>query len=272
MGRWCHGGMVAYTTIVEDESARFLEVIEAVDPEVRVPSCPDWSADDLLWHLTEVHAFWARVLAEGVLTDEEAEAVEVDPPARPEERQALVRLYEDSTAALLDQLRRRSDDERAYFWLDTARTVASTRRMQAHEATMHRIDAELAAGVEPGPADRGLAEDGVAHMVEVMWAWWGTQPGFTFVAQGGAVRLAATDTGGRWTLQPGRWRGTGQSGREYDERGVVLAGPGADAVAEVSGPVQTLYRWLWGRGPEPAASGDAQALAALREAQAQGAQ
>lgn len=265
-------GMIGYTKIVETESARFLEVIDPVDPEARVPSCPDWSADDLLWHLTEVHAFWARVLEEGVLTDEEAEAVQSSAPARPAERHALVSLYEESTAALLDQLRRRSDDERAYFWLDTARTVASTRRMQAHEATMHRIDAELAAGTEPGPVDPALAEDGVAHMVEVMWAWWGTQPGFTFVPQGGAVRLAATDTGGRWTLQPGRWRGTGQSGREYDERGVVLAGAGVDAVAQMSGPAQALYLWLWGRGPEPAASGDAEALADLREAQAQGAQ
>ena len=269
--------MVDFMHVIESESARFLEVIDPVDPQARVPSCPDWCADDLLWHLTEVHAFWAAVLSQGVLTDEEAEAVQEAIPGRPDDRSALVRLYEESTAALLDQLARRSDEEPAYFWLDSARTVGSTRRMQAHEATMHRVDAELAAGTEPTPADADLAADGVAHMVEVMWAWWGTQPGFGFTPQGGAVRLVATDRvpaqgDGAWTLQPGRWRGTGRSGREYDEPGVVLAGDGADAVAELRGSVQELYRWLWGRGAEPSASGDPEALAALREAQAQGAQ
>ncbi len=264
--------MVEFTQIIEAESARFLEVIGPVDPAARVPSCPDWSADDLLWHLTEVHAFWAAVLGQGVLTDEEVEAVEAQAPARPDDRDSAVRLYEASTAALLEQLRRRDDEEPAYFWLDTAQTVGSTRRMQAHEATMHRIDAELAAGTDPSPADPGLAADGVAHMVEVMWAWWGTRPGFTFVPQSGAVQLVATDTGGPWTLQPGRWRGTGRSGRSYDEPGVVLAGDAAEAVAEVSGTADQLYRWLWCRGPEPTTSGDPEALAALREAQEQGAQ
>ncbi|MFN2320147.1 MAG: maleylpyruvate isomerase family mycothiol-dependent enzyme [Dermatophilaceae bacterium] len=268
--------MVELTQIVETESARFLKVIRPVDPAARVPSCPEWSADDLLWHLTEVHAFWTGVLGGGALSDEEAEAVEAAAPARPEDRDALVRLYEESTAALLKQLRHREDAEPAYFWLDTARTVGSTRRMQAHEATMHRVDAELAAGTDPGSSDPALAADGIAHVVDVMWAWWSTQPGFAFTPQGGVVTLVATDTGGDaggpWSLQPGRWRGTGQSGRGYDEPGVVMAEEGAEAVAEVSGTVNELYRWLWGRAPEPATSGDPRALDALREAQAKGVQ
>lgn len=264
--------MVELTQIVEEESARFLEVLRTVDPAAPVPSCPEWSADDLLWHLAQVHAFWAAVLGQGVLTDEESEAVEAAAPARPDGRDALVRRYEESTAALVDQLRRRGDEEPAWFWLASAMTVGSTRRMQAHEATMHRVDAELAAGTQPSPADPALAADGIAHGVEVMWAWWGTQPGFTFTPQGGAVRLVATDTGQHWDLQPGRWRGTGQSGRDYDEPGVVLAEEGVEAVAELTGTVQQLYRWLWGRGPEPAATGDPASLAALREVQAQGMQ
>ena len=30
----------------------------------RLPSCPDWTVADLLWHLTEVHDFWRTVVAE----------------------------------------------------------------------------------------------------------------------------------------------------------------------------------------------------------------
>ena len=33
------------------------------DLDARVPSCPDWNAADLLWHLgAEVQDFWAWVL------------------------------------------------------------------------------------------------------------------------------------------------------------------------------------------------------------------
>ena len=47
---------------------------------------------------------------------------------------------------------------------------------------------------------------------------------------------------------------------------------GGTPVATLTGTVEELYRWLWGRGPEPTASGDEAALAALRLAHAQGMQ
>ena len=31
-----------------------------------MPSCPDWNADDLLWHLAEVQWFWATIVRERV--------------------------------------------------------------------------------------------------------------------------------------------------------------------------------------------------------------
>lgn len=257
--------------LIESESDLFLDAVLRAEPGAPVTTCPGWTADDLLWHLTEVHGYWARVLATGALTDEEGEAAEQSGPPRPSDRESLASLYRRHTADLLAELRRHADDEPAYFWLDAARHVGAIRRMQAHEAAMHRVDAELCAGLTPTPHDAALAVDGVAHAVEVMWAWWGTLPGFRFSSASDPVELVATDAGQRWLLQPGRWTGVGQSGKAYDEPGVVLT-TREQVSARVVGDVEELYRWLWGRGPEPATSGEESTLAALRAARDQGMQ
>lgn len=260
--------MTDFLRIMTDESDRFLDAIVAADPSAQVPTCPDWTAADLVWHLTEVHDYWARILADGALTDEDAEVIEQTKPERPTDREAAVALFRDRTEALAAELRDRADDQPAWFWLDSAKTVGSTRRMQAHEATMHRIDAELTAGVASAPVDPALAVDGIEHAVDVMWAYWATLPGFAFTPSEGAVELVATDLDRTWQVQPGRWLGTGQSGKAYDEPGVLLEA--GDVLATVVGTAQELDRWLWGRGPEPETSGDDATLDALRAARAQG--
>ena len=62
------------------ESACFAEAIGAVAPAARVPSCPDWSADDLLWHLGEVQWFWGTIVREG-MTGSQAEQLKPGRPA-----------------------------------------------------------------------------------------------------------------------------------------------------------------------------------------------
>jgi uncharacterized protein (TIGR03083 family) len=263
--------MVDFIRTIESESERFLTAVQAADPGALVPTCPDWTAEDLLWHLTEVHAYWAAILRDGAQTEEESQAAEAAKPERPTDPDSSARLFREQTGELLDQLRARDEAEPAWFWLETDRTVGSTRRMQAHEATMHRVDAELTAGLRSAPIDPELAADGIAHGVQVMWGWWATLPGFEFRAHGGTVALTASDLGRTWHLRPGRWVGVGQSGTSYDEPGVVLTDATVSA-ATVSGSAEDLERWLWGRGPEPRSEGDADSLDALRRAQQAGMQ
>lgn len=268
------GGISAMTDFmhaIAEESDRFVRAIRLSEPDHNVPTCPDWSSDDLLWHLTEVHAFWAGILREGAQTDEESEVVEAGKPERPADRSAMIDVFGEQTATLLAELSKRQDADPAWFWLQTAKTVGSIRRMQAHEALMHRVDAELAAGIDSGSIERELAADGIAHAVEVMWAWWGTLPDFEFKPVAGVVELAASDLDRAWCLQPGRWLGVGQSGKSYDEPGAVLTS-GGDARAAVTGTAEEIDRWLWNRGPEPGTSGDEASLTAVREAQKQGMQ
>ena len=269
--------MIDRLRTLETESRRFAEALGQAAPDAGVPTCPGWTADDLAWHLAQVHDFWARVLATGAVTDEQAEALEESGPARPDDRTQIMAVFEDATARLIAELAARPDDAApAWFWLASDRTVGATRRMQALEATMHRVDAEAAAGLASAPLEPELARDAVAHAFDVMWSWWGTQPGFDFVPGPERVALVATD-GGSWLAEPGRWQGVGQSGKVYDVPGVRLVRDGAPdspegAAARVEGTAEALARWLWGRGPEPVVSGSDTALAPLRQARDEGMQ
>ena len=51
-----------YLAHLADDSERFHEVLTGVDPTARVPTCPDWTAADLVWHLAEVQWFWTQVM------------------------------------------------------------------------------------------------------------------------------------------------------------------------------------------------------------------
>lgn len=253
------------------ETERFADVLAETEPSAPVPTCPDWTAADLLWHLTEVHAFWARVLSSGALSDADIEAVEEDKPERPTDADALFALLDSETANLVEQLDKRLDEQPAWSWFGTDQTVGFTRRMQVHEAVMHRVDAEGAAGVQLTAIDPEVAVDGVLHAIDVMFAWWGTLPGFEFTPADSVVALTLTDVGRTVLLRPGRWRGVGESGKIYDEPGILRI-TDLTPDAAFAGTADEVDRWLWGRGPEPEADGDAAALDAVRAVVAEGIQ
>jgi len=80
------------------------------------------------------------------------------------DRAALQALRGQATTDLLSALRGRNDSESAWSWFDADQTAGLTWRMQTHEATVHRVDADPAAGPS-GQADHAeVAEDGVDHV------------------------------------------------------------------------------------------------------------
>ena len=69
--------------VIDGEARRFADVLTPVNPATRVPTCPDWDAADLLWHLTEVHLFWAGILRADARTDQPVGAVDAAKPGPP---------------------------------------------------------------------------------------------------------------------------------------------------------------------------------------------
>ena len=147
--------------IIGAESQRFSDVLSSAEPTTHCPTCPDWTAADLLWHLTEVHYFWAGVLEKRVRSEADLASVEAAKPERPTTIAGLVKLRADATAALLRELTGREDAEPCWSWWPPDQTVGFTRRMQTYEATMHRVDAELTAGVPVGAIADDVASGAV---------------------------------------------------------------------------------------------------------------
>jgi uncharacterized protein (TIGR03083 family) len=247
-----------YVAHLTRESARFAAALRGAAPDAPVPSCPGWNADDLLWHLAEVQWFWAAVVREDV-TGEQAE--ELKPP-RPPDRAGLLPLFERASHDLAEILAATPPESAAWTWSDD-KSVAFIRRRQAHEALIHRVDAELTAGSRT-PLDPSLAADGVDEALRVMYGGvpdWGT---FTPDEAGLAVRLLATDAGASWLVTLGRFTGSDSGGTSYDEPDIHAADsdPGTDAAGEVTGAAADLDCWLWHRPPigPVGRSGDQQVL------------
>ena len=245
-----------HIAIIRSEAQRFADTLAHTAPDARCPTCPDWNAADLLWHLTEVHAFWAGVLASDARSDADIEAVERSKPARPSAPAELLALREEATTALLQQLDRLDDAEPRWSWWPPEQTVGFTRRMQTYEATMHRVDAELTAGVPVGEIDPEVAAGAVDHAVDVMWGW---MPGAAVYTPRAVVELVATDAEGRWPVEVGQWTGGGFESAM--PRGVRAAD--GEATATVSAPVVDLALWAWTRGGSVQTTGEPEALAAM---------
>lgn len=246
--------------VIRDAADRFAAALAATPAQQRVPTCPDWSAADLLWHLTEVHHFWAAILADGVRDEAGIDAVEAGKPERPEDMAELLRLRAVATARLLAALPGHGDDERRWTWWTPDQTVGFIRRMQICEATMHRVDAELTAGTKVSAISEPVATLAVSHAVDVMWSW---LPEWGRYAASDVVEFVASDSGARWLIEIGGWRGVDpESGREFDEPRAVRATGGLPA-ASVSGAVADLALWTWTRGGDVEIAGAPAACAAL---------
>lgn len=242
------------------ESARFLAVLREADLSDRVPSCPDWDGADLLWHLGEVQWFWGSIVAERLSS---VEALET--PPRPDSDHGLVQFFEEQSARLHHALTEADPTEPVYTWSDD-KTVGFVRRRQAHEALIHRLDAELTAG-DVTALDTALASDGVLEVLDVMYGGevaWGT-----FTPAGVQAVVTTTDTGLTVPVALGRFTGTDpDDGTSYDdeELSVRRADAGLEPSAIVSGRADDLDAWLWHRRDDSVISfeGDTDTLERLR--------
>lgn len=234
-----------YLAAIRRESARFRDVLAACDPAARVPSCPDWSAADLLWHLCTVQHWWEAMISNRPQSPDEMGYTE---PERPGTYDALLAAYDDTHTRFVAAVEAADPTEPAYSWSgDPANhTVGFTYRRQAHEALIHRLDAELVAG-HVTPLDTALAADGVDEALDWMY---GNLPDWgSFDPLPQHVEFRITDAGTSVWTQLGRFAGTAPDGRVYaDENDLhVVPDPGTAADVVVSGPAGALDAWLWHR-------------------------
>ena len=232
----------AYLDHLRAESARFRDVLAGCDPAARVPACPDWDAADLLWHLGDVQWFWSQVIGNRPAGPPDDDGR----PVRPGDVPGLLAFFDESSGALVAALESADPAEPAWSWADEQR-VGFTYRRQAHEALIHRVDAEQTAGSVTA-LDSRLAADGVAEVLEIMYGgeppeWGRFEPGE------GQVDVRLTDAGETIRVRPGTFLGTDPgSGKNYDgPHLLVVPEPSGAAAATVAGTAADLDAWLWKR-------------------------
>jgi uncharacterized protein (TIGR03083 family) len=240
-----------YLQHIREESRKFRDTLAECDPAAPVPTCPEWRADDLLWHLAEVQHWWTWIVQHRPKGPDE-----YPEPRRPGRHDALLSFYDEQYVALADALAGADPAEAAWTWHPEQKDVAFIYRRQAHEALIHRRDAELAAHtISPFPP--ALAADGVDEVLDVMYG--GCPPWGEFSGLPHYVRLDLTDTGDVVWVQLGRFHGTDPEGIEHDEDDLhVVPDPGVEPDAVISGTAEALDARLWRRadGSETRLAGD----------------
>ena len=175
---------------IRSESAAFRAAALAGPLDAVVPACPDWTLGDLIFHLTEVHYFWGKMVRHDYDTWEE-----VLRPAKVRDEN-LIPTFDLFCEAMVNVLSSRDESSPSWSWSDRpeSKTVGWVQRRQAHEAAMHRWDIESAAyGVERAqPITCALAIDGIDEFL----AYFAVDRSNTAVP----ILIEADDCSQRWLL------------------------------------------------------------------------
>lgn len=247
---------VVGTAVIREHALGLAAVARQVPLDTPVPTCPDWTMADLVWHLTEVEHFWAHIIEARPVGPDSYEE-----PTRPGD-QELVDGLERAAAALVGALTGVDPGETAWSWADE-QTVGFTLRRQSHEAVVHHVDGRIAAGADLPTIAPGLAVDGVDEMLGVMLG--GVPEWARFERRPGVIELRTRDTCDAWTQAFGRMIGTSpESGTEYDLDALEPVDEPPDAVVE--GDAVDVLLWLSGRGDlsKLSVQGDAELAHQLR--------
>lgn len=197
-----------------------------------VPTCPGWQVRDLLRHTAMVHAWATAFVSEGHTSY-------VRGPAEPDlDGAELLDRYREGHRGLVDALEGAPPDLRCWTFFAAPSPLAFWARQQAHETTIHRVDAESARGGALSPVAAGHAVDGVDELLRGFQA----RPKSRLRTEvPRTLRVRATDTGAVWNVElsadaPRTVRGTGEP----------TEGP---VDCELSGTARDLCLSLWNRLP-----------------------
>jgi uncharacterized protein (TIGR03083 family) len=119
-----------YVIALRREGARLAAA--ATDLTMPVPSCPEWTVADLVWHTAEVHDFW-RQIASGAEPEARVE------PERPTDGE-LLKWYSDGFEEVAELLGALDPAKPAWTW-SSQRNVGFIQRRIAQETAFHAWDA-----------------------------------------------------------------------------------------------------------------------------------
>ncbi|MEU5098277.1 maleylpyruvate isomerase family mycothiol-dependent enzyme [Streptomyces sp. NPDC020996] len=239
-----------FVRILDREGRLLAAAAEAAGSDAEIPACPGWQVRDLLRHTGVVHRWAAAFVAE------RHTSFRPMPDEPGEDGAELVAWYRDAHRHLVGTLTSAAPGVECWHFLPAPSPLAFWARRQAHETTVHRVDAETASGGTPTGISPAFAADGVDELLRGFHARARSR---VRSAEPRVLRVRATDVDGAvWTV------------RLSPEAPVTGLGGEEPADCEVAGSAAGLYLALWNRAPFPDVSGDASVAELWRERSAVG--
>jgi uncharacterized protein (TIGR03083 family) len=233
-----------FVQVLEREGLLLAAAAEAAGTDAKVPTCPDWQVRDLLRHTGMVHRWATAIVAERC------------PSRRPDDGlpdldgAELLAWFREGHRRLVDTLASAPPDLACWSFLPAASPLAFWARRQAHETTVHRVDAESARGTARSGIAPGFAADGIDELLRGFHARGRSK---VRSEEPRVLRVRATDTDDAvWTVR-------------LSEQAPAATRDAGAADCEVAGPAAQLYLALWNRLPFPQITGDGTVATLWRE-------
>jgi uncharacterized protein (TIGR03083 family) len=195
-----------------------------------VPTCPEWTFEDLVAHVGRGLRWAAAVTTQRTFVPFHL----VPEAALPAEPAPWVR---SAAELLVSAVAGNGAGNPAWTWIEDQRACFWLRRM-THELAVHRADAAATVGV-PYDVEPGLAADGVTEFFELIPARLRGNPSpalRNLAGTGETLHLHATDGAGDWRLT-------------RTPHGLALADHPGPADVTVRAPAADLMLVLYGRLP-----------------------
>lgn len=220
-----------YCAQITDETAELVALIREADLTVRVPSCPDWTLEELAVHVGQAHRWADQIIRTRATAEVEDEDVPHFTPQPGDQVTELANWLTEGAELLVSGLREAGADAPLWSWFTEQNAGFWARRM-THESVVHRADACLAAGTHFTTAPEVAADtiDEWLTLVSAPATWEEDEEVRELREHAGrSLQLRATDTteerNARWLIELGT---DGVSWRRADgdgEADVTLTGP-----------------------------------------------
>lgn len=215
-------------------SARLSAAATAAGPDAAVPSCPGWVVRDLVRHQGGVHR-WATGIVGTPRTEPWRADLDEIVGTWPGDAD-LIAWFDEGAERLAATLAGADPALECWTFLAAPSPLAMWSRRQAHETSVHAVDAEFAAGWPAAEVPAEFAADGVSELLTCFII----RPRSDLRADPARrLRFRCTDTSGDWLVTVG------------PDRIATTSPPGSEAGAgcEATGKAGDLYLALWNRRP-----------------------
>lgn len=213
-------------TALVAENAAFGDLLRDADLSVPVPTCPEWTLEQLMRHVGRGDRWCAQIVAEQSMDVIDPRTVAGGKP--PEGRDNEIAWLHSGVQQLIDAVAQTGPQTPVWTFLGP-RPAAWWVRRRLHEVLVHRADAALALGTE-FHVEPALAADAITEWLErvvVQADEEGPAGGDRPLGDGQSIHLHATDPGlgeaGEWTIL-GRPDGIALD-HEHGKATVALRGP-----------------------------------------------